>query len=84
VLSQEARDDIRRRQALYHDVVAGLVATLRPGDPRARVRSEAILALCDRVKSWGDAGGLTEADMADEAWTLAAAMIGARTGRHEP
>jgi AcrR family transcriptional regulator len=76
VLSEEASDDIRRRQALYHDVVTALVLTLRPGDPRARVKAEALLALCDRVKSWSDAGPLREDEIGTQAWALARAVVG--------
>jgi AcrR family transcriptional regulator len=77
VLSEEASDDIRRRQALYHDVVAGLVLALRPGEMRARVKAEALLTLCDRVKSWSVAGPLADEEIGDQAWALAKAIVAA-------
>jgi AcrR family transcriptional regulator len=75
VLSADASEDIRRRQALYHDVVAALVVALRPGDASAGLKAAALLSLCDRVKSWSEGDGLGETQLASHAWALARAIV---------
>jgi AcrR family transcriptional regulator len=75
VLSEAASENIRRRQALYHDLVAALVVSLRPQDEHARMKAEALLSLCDRVKGWGDPETLGEEQLAAHAWALAHAIV---------
>jgi AcrR family transcriptional regulator len=77
VLSKAASDDIRRRRALHHDLVHALVAAVRPGDPAPRLKGEAILALCDRVTTWGDSQRGAADDAGAVAWSLAESIVAA-------
>jgi AcrR family transcriptional regulator len=76
-LGVRARERIAARRERYHALVEALVAALRPGDERPRLRAEAILSLCDRAAFWGGAAGDEPDDeaVADDAWEIASAIL---------
>ena len=81
-LDAAARTQIAARRERYHALVEALVAALRPADPTPRLRSEAILALCDRARSWGatGAGADSEQRVTQAAWEMVAAILACPAG----
>lgn len=77
VLSDDAYEDVRGRRALYHDLVHALVVARRPGEPEARLRADAVLVLCDRIHTWGEAHLKDDDAVTAFAWSLALAVIDA-------